>query len=188
MSPKRSAFIEHYLRCWNGAEAARLAGYAERSARQTAHELLTKSDIQDAIAQRLADLQASADEVLTRLTDHARGSMADFVDVSPLGEPVINLTEAKTAGKLHLLKKIKTTKKVSGETVEKSVEIELYDAQSALVQLGRHHRLFVDRVEGDWEAELRAAGIDPREIEGDIVAIIKRRLEGRAAGADPARD
>lgn len=188
MDSKRQAFIEHYLICWNGAEAARRAGYAEGSARQAAHRLLTNADVQSAIRLRLADLQASADEVLARLTQHARGSMADFVRLNRDGEPEINLSNAAASDKLHLLRKIKTTKKVSGDAVEKSVEIELYDAQAALTQLGRHHRLFVDRVEGDWAAELRSLGIDPQEVEGDIVALIQQRIAARAAVVDSARE
>ncbi len=49
LTPKRERFVNEYLVDMNGAQAARRAGYAVGSARQTAHLLLTKPDIQDAI-------------------------------------------------------------------------------------------------------------------------------------------
>jgi len=75
-SAKQQAFVEHYLKTWNGAEAARLAGYSEQTAKEQASRMLTNVNVQEAIAARLAELKMSADEVLTRLSDHARGSIA----------------------------------------------------------------------------------------------------------------
>lgn len=82
----------------------------------------------------------SADEVKVRLTDQARGDMADFIMA---GIPSIDLDKAEKAGKLHLLKSISHT---IGEKTD-TVKIELYDAQAALVHLGKMHGLFVERTE-----------------------------------------
>ncbi|WP_408034238.1 terminase small subunit [Thiorhodovibrio winogradskyi] len=61
MTARRERFISEYLVDQNGAAAARRAGYAARSARQTAAELLAKPDIavaiqrkREQVAQRLA--------------------------------------------------------------------------------------------------------------------------------------
>lgn len=154
LSTKQRAFIEHYLNCWSETEAARRAGYANPN--NNAHRLMVNDGIKDAIAARLAELKMSADEVLTRLTDHARGSIADFIDVSApstdleqatdvqdahaiVGGWRLSLVKAEKADKLHLIKKLK-----SGQW---GPEIELYDAQAALALLGKHHKLFADRVE-----------------------------------------
>jgi phage terminase small subunit len=45
MNPRQRAFAEHYAACGNASEAARLAGYSERRARQTGERLLNDSDI-----------------------------------------------------------------------------------------------------------------------------------------------
>lgn len=135
LTTKQRVFIEHYLRLWNGYKAAIEAGYSETSARHQASRMLSNDNILLAIQARLAELKMSADEVLVRLTDQARGSMADFLDVA--GD--IDLRLARERGMLHLVKSRSVTKE--GE------RIELYDAQAALALLGRHHKLFVDRTE-----------------------------------------
>ncbi|HNP71001.1 MAG TPA: terminase small subunit [Kouleothrix sp.] len=89
LTTKQQAFIEHYLRTWNASQAARDAGYSEKTARAIGAENLTKPDIQAAIQARLSELKMGADEVLTRLTEHARGSMHDFLRVD---EEEITLT------------------------------------------------------------------------------------------------
>jgi hypothetical protein len=85
----------------------------------------------------------SSDEVIARLSDHARGSMSDFLTIEEDGAARVDLAKAKRANRLHLLRRVRVG--------EKSVEVDLYDAQEALIQLGRHYRLFVDRVQTeDW--------------------------------------
>lgn len=118
-------FIHEYLQCWNAAEAARRAGYSEKTARQIGAENLTKPDIRAAIDERMRLLAMSADEALFRLSQHARGSMEDFVDVET---NTIDLNKADKAGKLHLVKKFTHTKTDKSE----NISVELYDAQSAL--------------------------------------------------------
>ena len=56
LTPKQSAFIDEYIVCRNGAEAARRAGYGVLSARVTASRLLTKANIKAALAIKEADL------------------------------------------------------------------------------------------------------------------------------------
>src|SRR5262245_1998959 len=144
LSDKQRAFIEHYLTCWNASEAARRAGYSAKTAASIGHENLTKPEIAHAIDARLAELKMSADEVLTRLADHARCSLEDFL--SPGGN--LDLAKARDGGKLHLIKKHRETRRYfKGELSEETVEIELHDAQAALVHLGKHHKLFTDKQE-----------------------------------------
>lgn len=65
---KRETFTKEYLVDFNGAAAARRAGYSPNSARQTAHELLTKPDVQteiiEATQERFAKLEISQDSIL----------------------------------------------------------------------------------------------------------------------------
>jgi phage terminase small subunit len=141
LTNKQRAFVEAYLTCWNGAEAARQAGYAYP--RRAAYENLTKLDIRERIRKRLAGAAMSADEVLSRLADQARGDIGDFIGKGG----VIDLEDAKAQGITHLLKSIAWTKQ--------GIRIEIQSSQHALELIGKHHGLFVDRKEIDHSGEVR---------------------------------
>ena len=87
MSEKQKAFCDHYIATMNAAEAARLAGYAEKSARMIGSENLTKPYIKEYIGLRLAEMEekrvASAEEVLQYLTRVMRGEEKDQFDLDP---------------------------------------------------------------------------------------------------------
>lgn len=95
---------------------------------------------------QIAQQRMNPDEVIARLSDHARGSMSDFLSIDADGNAHVDLAKAERANRLHLLRRVKVG--------DKNVEVDLYDAQTALIQLGRHYRLFVDRVQTeDWRAQ-----------------------------------
>lgn len=75
LTTKRIKFVEEYLRCWNASEAARRAEYAYPGTE--GHRLLQIAEIQEYIKVRLAEVAMSADEVLQRLADKARGDDRD---------------------------------------------------------------------------------------------------------------
>ena len=137
LSAKRRVFIEEYLRCWNASEAARRAGYRTR-ANTAGRRLMSNADIQAEIKARIAERAMGADEVLERLAEHARGTMADFLEVRS-NWVRLDIEQAKQAGVLHLIKKFRQTKQ--------GTEVELYDAQAALQLLGKHLGLFKDLTE-----------------------------------------
>lgn len=58
---KQKAFVDFYVTCRNGAEAARRAGYSEKTARQIATENLSKPVILAAIAEKEAELKRKLD-------------------------------------------------------------------------------------------------------------------------------
>jgi phage terminase small subunit len=149
LTKKQRVFIEEYLQCWNASEAARRAGYSERSARVTASKLLTKANIQAEISERISEKAMTADEILVRLGDMARGDLGDFMDIENMTFH-LSLKKAKELGLTHLIKKVKqrTTirqKKDGDEEEEHWIELELHDAKDALVHLGKHHKLFTDK-------------------------------------------
>lgn len=178
LNDRQRAFVEFYLISWNAADAARKAGYSDKAARQHASYLLSNHYIQDAITLRVKELGATADEVIVRLTDHARGSVEYFLDEND----DLDLAGARKKGKLSLIKKLKRTRRTEhpkdGEPVTvTTLELELYDAQNAIVQLGRILGLFVDKVEiKDWREAARKAGHDPEQVFKDMVAAARLRL------------
>lgn len=138
---KRQKFIEEYFKCnMNGTQAAKNAGYSEATAYSQANRLLKNVEIRAEIDRRLKAMQIGADEVLTRLSQHATGTLRYFV--TPLGE--IDLTTPEAQAHFHLLKKVRRTEARNGDV---TIEIEVHDPQAALVHVGKYHKLFVDRTE-----------------------------------------
>jgi phage terminase small subunit len=167
LSNKQQVFVNEYLRCWNATEAARVAGYSHPN--QQGPRLLVNVGIAEEIRQRIAEKAMGADEVLLRLAEHARGDMGDFLDITSMGF-VIDLSKAKELGITHLIKKVKmrTQTSISKEGIETEThdtEIELYDAQAALVHLGRHHVLFTDKL--DIGKKSYRVTLDGEEVEDD---------------------
>jgi len=139
---------------------------------------LVNVGIQAAIEERLAELKVGADEVLTRLAEHARGSMADFLEIR--GNWVkLDVERASQAGVLHLIKKFRQTKQ--------GTEVELYSAQEALALLGKHHGLFLDKLAlTDPSGEREYAGLTDEQRVARIAELLdaaRVRRDGQAAGS-----
>ncbi len=75
LTTKEQLFVMEYLACNNGAEAARRAGYSERTAKEIAYENLTKLHIKDAIeakrTEQMGDIESRTDWLINRLTSEA---------------------------------------------------------------------------------------------------------------------
>lgn len=177
LTPKQQVFVQEYLMTWNATEAARRAEYANPG--QQGHRLLKNIEISGEIQLRIADKAMTADEVLTRLAEHARGDMSEYIRFDAQGTPFFDLHVAAQAGKLNLAKKLKvrtrswkepyydpTIKDIKQrDVIETSIEFELYDAQSALVHIGKHHGIFTDRVDVNHSGEVTTKIIEgPKDV------------------------
>lgn len=136
LTDKRQVFIEEYLATWNATEAARRAGYAFPNVEGS--KLLVIPSIREEIDRRITEKVMTANEVLVRLGEQARAEQTQF-----LTSAGVDLESLISAGKGHLVKGIKRTQ--FGDNVE------FYDAQAALVHLGKHLGLFTDKVEHSGE-------------------------------------
>jgi hypothetical protein len=144
LTNKQRLFIEQYFIHGMNATEAALAVYDTKDrnvARNIGAENLAKPAIRTRVEQRLQQYHMTADEVLARIAFHARGSLESFLDPD---SGAIDLAKAKRAQELGLIKRYRTRQIISGkddtETLE--TEIELYDAQAALRDLGKHLGLF----------------------------------------------
>lgn len=152
LTTKQLAFIEEYLACgFNATEAARRAGYAYPN--KQGPRLLVNVGINAAIRQALADRAMPADEVLARLAEHARGDIGAFIATNEDGVPSgFSLSSDRP---LHRVKKVTVT--------DKGWSFEMYDAQAALVHLGKHHGLFTND-DDDWRKALAQLGYNAAEL------------------------
>ena len=81
LTEKQRRFVDYYIETGNASEAARRAGYSEKTAGWIGQENLQKPTIKAAIDARLKELEdkriAKADEVLQFLTSTLRGEVKE---------------------------------------------------------------------------------------------------------------
>lgn len=146
--PKRRLFVQYYVTVanMNGAKAARMAGYSEKTAKAIANLLLAEPEVRAAVDEYLDMASMNASETLKRLTDWGRGSIEPFLRE----DGSIDLNTPQARENLHLIKKIEVAGKDENGKPDK-IRIELHDAKDAVTQIAKVHGMFVERVEHSGE-------------------------------------
>jgi phage terminase small subunit len=126
MTDKEKVFCKEYIKDFNGANAARLAGYSENSAKEIAYENLTKLHIQKYIQEllkpKLDELDITVDSVLR-----------DILEIKERCMQKVPVREYD---------------KVSKEWIETGEwEFNASGALKATEQLGKYLKMFTDKVE-----------------------------------------
>ncbi len=121
LTPKQKAFADNYIELGNATEAARRAGYSEKTARQIGTENLSKPSILEYIQDRTTPTEqkriASGDEVLQFFTRVMNGEEKDAfgLDVSldvkikaavELAKRTCDIKETKTDGGITIINNI----------------------------------------------------------------------------------
>lgn len=195
MNKKQEVFVSEYLKCWNASEAARRAGYSERTAYAIGSELLRKPEVEAAIQARLAEVHMSADEALKLTADIARGDVAQLMDISSVGFN-LDMAKAKELGLTRLIKKVKqktTTHIAKSESDEDrevvELEVELYDAQAALRDILKLHGKFTDKLDITSGGEPIAQKVDDERFNraiSELANAIRESVPGKGSGSDGA--
>ena len=165
LTGRQRAFIDAWFgeAKFNATEAARIAGYDadRRTLRSIGSQNLAKLNIQAEIARRWAAHGMTAEEVISRLADQARGNIGEFlVYQAPVegegGGWRIDLERVQKDG--HLVKSIQWTRH--------GPKVELYDSQSALQLIGKHLGLFADGVQHTGEIVVMhvIGGVDLNDV------------------------
>jgi phage terminase small subunit len=214
LSPRKRQFAEAYLRLWNRTQAAIEVGYSKRSAYQIGHRLMKDPAVAAYIAERIDEAAMSADEVLVRLSEQARGDIGQFFKVverktaHPL--PSEEIIEEMVDGyeRVYLVRSIVLdTAKLTdprysrliaqfADSPRDGLSVKLQPAQAALIQLGKHLRLWdretqlnLDMSKLTYEQLNRiAAGEDPAKVLADTSANTGPGGAGATAPADDGRE
>ncbi|HPC93162.1 MAG TPA: terminase small subunit [Myxococcota bacterium] len=195
LTARQANFVNEYLIWFNATKAAKLAGYTgnNNTLAVTGYELLRNPKISEAISRRLSESAMSADEVLMRQAEIARSDIGEFLEQTEDGEVSIRLTDAKTNApkRTHLIKritqrKVVRTMKDMTET-ETTLTLELHDAQAAQVQLGKHHKLWTDRIEEKAEVEIKNINDITERLAGRIAGLATRIGAPTITGGDSTK-
>ncbi len=96
LTPKKQLFVEYYLVNSNATEAAKKAGYSEKTAKSQGARLLTDVDIRKLVERRLTKVAMTADEWMTEVAELARKAEKDSDRLTAyglIGKP-LNLTNS----------------------------------------------------------------------------------------------
>lgn len=159
LTDKMLAWADAWLETRNKTEASRRAGYQgnDVTLASIGYENFRKPQIQEYIKHKLDELAMPAEEVVSILSEIARGSIEDFVTFQDgMRIPVLDLRKAQLAGKMHLIKKLEYTK-------EGGIKFELYPKDSAARDIGKMHGLFVDKVEHSGTVESKLIILPPKD-------------------------
>jgi phage terminase small subunit len=152
LNAKQLAFCQEYLIDLNATQAAIRAGYSAKTARQVAAENLTKPDIQTEVS-RLIDERAArnkidADTVLGELLRIARADIGQAFNPDGSLKPLADMPEEIR----RAISGVDVFEEFAGrgedrEQIGFTKKIRFWDKVKALEMLGRHLRMFSDRVE-----------------------------------------
>jgi phage terminase small subunit len=193
---RHERFAQELAKGKPGEEAYGLAGYVPNRAnastlrrkkfiQERLKELLERRDSNEekSTARSIAKLEITKDAILSELAKIAFANMADYMHVGPDGAPRLNFKDL-TRDQAAALVEITVEEFRDGRTDSREVrrvKFKLADKKGALVDLGKHFGMFIERHEvGDpgefarmTEAELnqdlieQAAklGIEPRALQ-----------------------
>lgn len=173
LNTRHAEFINEYFRLNMNGTRAYQSIYGEdlddNVAAASASQLLRNPKVSEAIDERLRESAMSANEVLARLAEQARGGHDQFVK----DNGTVDFKELKQAGKMHLVKSISDTKW--------GKKVEFYNSQTALNLLGKHLALFVDRVKVEtWQDEIieliRQGAINEDDLKQELGDSLAREL------------
>ncbi len=174
---RHERFCREYLTDLNGTRAAIAAGYAKKSAKEAASRLLTNVNVQALLAELMkkhADkLDLSAEKVLSELSSTGFSNMLDYIKTTEDGGAYVdlsNLTQEQAAA----IQEVTVDEYVEGKGKHarkvKRTKLKLVDKIRSLELLGKHLKLFTERIE--------VSGIEG--LAEQIAAARKRRAEAEA--------
>ena len=145
MNAKQEVFCRAYIIDFNGANAARRAGYSAKTAGQIAHSLLKKVEIRQQIKEldeaRNRRLDLEADRVLRELCSIAFGNVGDFMLVCDDGRLDLTVLGASPE-QLAAIASFQQSKHQTRQGARSLVKIRMHSKIKALTKLGEHLGLF----------------------------------------------
>lgn len=155
LTPRQSRFVDEYLVDQNATKAAERAGYSLKTAYSQGQRLLKNAEIRRRVDEGLEAqqerTQVSSDDVLYQLANMG------FADIRQLFTPGGQLRSIHDlpddiAAAIQSIKVVTKTIPGAGDEepeVEYVHEVKLVDKVKPLELIGKHYKMFTDRVEHD---------------------------------------
>ena len=196
LTKKQQRFVDEYLIDLNATQAAIRAGYSEDSARDIGCENLTKPNIQQTIAEQMAErskrTEITQDKVLRELAAIAFAKATDYASVTE--KQAVYTTDEGVRIPLHdengnavMIQDVQLVLTDTLNDAQKSalagikhgkygIEVTMCSKEKALELLGRHLGMFKDKVE--------LSGIETEKSKLDDIISQMRAGKGNNKGGD----
>lgn len=162
LTKKQQLFVDEYLIDLNATQAAIRAGYSVDTAKEIGCENLTKPNIQQAIAEHMAERSKrtgiNQDRVVLELAKIAFVKMTDVVDPDT-GEILPNASDDDLACIESV--KFKQSDNQYGGSIER--EVKLASKMKALELLGKHLGMWNDKIDVNVAVPIVISGEDALE-------------------------
>ena len=160
LSPKQHKFVDEYIMLDNATQAAKNAGYSEKTAYSQGQRMLKNVEVAAEVARRRAELRktcATPERIVKEYLSLYNTNMRDIAAWGPGGvaaRPSDTLTEEQAAAISEI-----------SETKDGNIKVKLHDKKGILDSLARIAGMFQDKldVSGKLEYEL----VLPEELSGE---------------------
>jgi phage terminase small subunit len=152
LTPKQARFVEEYLLDLNATQAAIRAGFSARTANKIGAQLLAKplvsKALEEALAARAARVQVKADDVLRELLRIATVDVRQAFDEHGNLKPVKDLPEdvARAIAGIDV-DELWEGRGEDREQIGVTRKVKFWDKPRALELLGKHLKMFTEKVE-----------------------------------------
>jgi phage terminase small subunit len=161
LNAKQQRFVDEYLIDLNATQAAIRAGYSGKTAEQIGYQLLQRTSVAEAVAAGKAALAeksgVTVERIVAELSKLGFSNMDNFVRRTSEGDIYTDFSEV-THEQMAAVGEVtvETYKEGRGDDAKdvKRVKFKLADKRAALVDLGKHLGMFVDRSEVKSEVVL----------------------------------
>ena len=167
---RHDRFCREYIKDLNGKRAAIAVGYSAKTADRAASRLLSNVEVQALLAKltkKHADkLDLSAEKVLSELSSMGFSNMLDYMKVTEEGDAYVDLSSL-TQEQAVAIQEITVDEYTEGRGKDarkvKRTKFKLVDKIRSLELLGKHLKLFTERIEVTGLAGLADAIAEARK-------------------------
>lgn len=178
LAPKQAAFVREYLIDLNATQAAIRAGYSEKTAYSQGQRLLKDveiaSAIQEAQNERAKRTLIEADSVLLEIARLAFVDPGDLFDEQGRLLPIKKMPDGVRRAVSSVEVVTRTVPGSEPVEVEHTSKIKFWDKRGSLELLGKHLKLFTDKVEHSGKVEVETKDVSDTDLARRIAFILTK--------------
>ena len=159
LTAKQARFVDEYMVDLNATQAAIRSGYSAKTASDIGRQLLRKSPVAGAIAERQRALSertgVTAERIIEELAKLGFSNMLDYITIGSNGDPFVDLSKLNRDQAAAIAEvTVEDFRDGRGEDARdvRRVKFKLHDKRAPLVDLGKHLGMFKEQVEMSGDA------------------------------------